>query len=505
MHITRAAICLGALLFLPALVQAQTTVSACQDTSPVVQPGPFTVTCGNKTDCGMADTLEVRGANAGDAGPAAVCLRVADDATLDLRRRTVSVDASAAAAAAASAPPASPAASVSMATLLREGLEGPGAAALVTALKRSTDARVSATLMMLDDRGHRSEASLRLETSALWTSGLLKLQAEKADCDGGCHVGARLSVSVPGLAAWSAATKADPNKLVLVINDVRMAGLAPVWKSAEDTLSFKLARLGDKADNVAAWTAVLEDLLSDESRFKVGLADEKSVVTTTPAAAPFKPWVRSRGAAMVGTLVVLAMLVGLWGRNNKWSWIRDDDYGVPKAVFDPQVEADQRPFSLGRSQMPFWTFAVTAAMLAIGMTTGDWLSVNETALMLLGLGVGTALGSIAAGTPKTIEDALKVYNAAAQGSQAQIDAKAALRSLVISRKNWFKDIWSDYGDSRAGVHRLQSLLATFGFGLAFVYLAYSHGTMATFSGTQLALLGISGSAYVGFKLAGKPV
>lgn len=205
---------------------------------------------------------------------------------------------------------------------------------------------------------------------------------------------------------------------------------------------------------------------------------------------------------MLGALAALVVLVGLGGRSNGWSWIRDGDYGIPDQVLDPPHLRGPRPFSLGRSQMLFWTVAVASASLAIGMATGDWLNINETALILLGLGVGTALGSIATGVPQPIADQLKAYNDGVAADK--VAAAQKLRELVTSKGNWFKDVWSDYGDARAGVHRLQSLLATLGFGVVFVHLAYRQGTMPAFTGMQLALLGISGTAYVGFKLAGKP-
>ena len=250
---------------------------------------------------------------------------------------------------------------------------------------------------------------------------------------------------------------------------------------------------------------LLPDLGSEGANFQVGLADEKAVIATAASPTRFDPWINNRLAAALATLGAMGLLSGLLLRRSNWSWIRDDRYGVPDTVFTDAgiAPVPAHPFSLGRSQMLFWTFAVAAATVAIGATTGAWMSINNTALVLLGLGVGTALGSIAAGVPQVVSDALKVYNTAAAGSQDRAIAATALRALLTSSGNWFKDVSSDYGDSRAGVHRLQSIIATLGFGAFFVYRAFSDGVMPTFTDTQLALLGISGSAYVGFKLAGQ--
>lgn len=493
-------VCLGLLVLAwSSTLRAETTQeSVCKPSSKPasLDAGGYTASCASKPDCTTADTLVITWPKSVQA-PAGICLRIGET-FVDLKLPALDN------AKAASEPAHS--ASFVLGNELHDALYGKDGKAIAEALKKGTDPRQDIAVVVTDKSGQSSQKTVRLDTTALWTAGLLKLRPKDALCESGpaCKVGDRLAITLPGLAAWATAVKADPGKLVLVINDVRMVGLTPVWRQANDVLMFRLQRLGDKADNLAAWALVLPDLTSEGTNFKVGLADEKVVVTSEVIGVSFTPWMANRMWAALSSLLITTVLAGLLLRRNHGLWIRDDNYGVPDQAFtDAGIAAPTlRPFSLGRSQMLFWTFAVTAATVAIGSTTGAWLSISNTALVLLGLGVGTALGSVAAGVPKAISDALNTYNMAPAGTPQRTSAATALCTLVTSTGNWFKDVSSEYGDARAGVHRLQSMIATLGFGAFFVWRAFSDGVMPTFTDTQLALLGISGSAYVGFKLAG---
>jgi hypothetical protein len=88
------------------------------------------------------------------------------------------------------------------------------------------------------------------------------------------------------------------------------------------------------------------------------------------------------------------------------------------------------------------------------------------------------------------------------------DAKlAAVAAIHNESRLWTQgglaDLLSDFENTGTGLHRLQSLLFTVFFGGWFLVYALQHGAMPTLPSTVLALMGISGSTYVGFKMAAR--
>jgi hypothetical protein len=71
-----------------------------------------------------------------------------------------------------------------------------------------------------------------------------------------------------------------------------------------------------------------------------------------------------------------------------------------------------------------WFFVILAAYLLIGMVTGDFSnSINSTALILLGIGAGTVVGSALIDVSKDTQNAAQTKGAivATQASLAQLD------------------------------------------------------------------------------------
>jgi hypothetical protein len=64
-------------------------------------------------------------------------------------------------------------------------------------------------------------------------------------------------------------------------------------------------------------------------------------------------------------------------------------------------------------------------------------------------------------------------------------------------EGWFKDVTTDLNGT--ALHRLQALCWTLVLGVVFAIGVYENLSMAEFSGTLLALMGISSAGYVGFK------
>jgi hypothetical protein len=134
-------------------------------------------------------------------------------------------------------------------------------------------------------------------------------------------------------------------------------------------------------------------------------------------------------------------------------------------------------YSLGRSQLFFWTVLFVAGYIYIWYRTDVLPDLTESMLVILGISIGTtAMG-------KVVENSTK--------GKAPIDAAA-------KSEGWFIDILSD--SSSINIQRFQSVLFNFVFGGIFLQRCISNHVLPEFDPNILLLMGISSSAYAGLKI-----
>ena len=383
---------------------------------------------------------------------------------------------------------------------------------LLSVLSAATDAKVPATVVTVEE-GSGSRASrvpLMLDVTALWVGGTLQPSITRAHCAGSrnCRMGDIVSLEVRHLAAWRKATKVDSGKLVLTTSGVRLAGPPTHYDEVTNTVGFRLSRNASKPESVLAWSDALAQAREGKGSLSVGLADDKGSVTSDRVQISMwtqelmQPW----QLGFVAALLVAAAGIYMAGKRYGWLWLRD---GCP--LGGDTALARQMKFSLARTQMFAWTLVIAFSFAFIGCFLGDWHSFNDTALMLLGLGAGTVLGSVVAESiPDSVTAEVQAYRVAvdannvaptASTQQALNSAQVALLNSIGS-KRWFSDVTSEDG-YRTGVHRLQSLVFTVLFMGFFLIRTVVDGAMPFLSSNELLLLGISGGTYVGFKLASR--
>jgi hypothetical protein len=190
-------------------------------------------------------------------------------------------------------------------------------------------------------------------------------------------------------------------------------------------------------------------------------------------------------------------------------------------------------FSLSKSQGALWFFVIVAAYLFIGIVTGDFSdSINSTALILLGIGAGTVVGSAVIDVSKNTPEALEAEAAQADEAKADVDdlqlrlkAKearskddpdpdnTASRADLLAQKerkhslhlkltgqseSFLRDILSDANG--VNFHRFQMAAWTFVLAIIFIKEVYENLAMPTFNTTLLGLLGLSAGTYLGMKI-----
>jgi hypothetical protein len=171
-----------------------------------------------------------------------------------------------------------------------------------------------------------------------------------------------------------------------------------------------------------------------------------------------------------GIVLVVLLLVGIFvlaAHPRTTAAFRDSE---------PEEDVSERPFSLARSQMAFWFFLVASSLLFIWLVTGDFNGVvSGSTLALFGISLATGVTAAAVDT----------------------------LSPTSTEKEWpkhstfFGDILSDGEGS--SFHRFQMLAWTLILGLIFVVGVCQTFRLPEFDTNLLALMGISGGLYAGFK------
>ena len=289
-------------------------------------------------------------------------------------------------------------------------------------------------------------------------------------------LGAQLTVVVDGLSD-SVARGLNPKSLVLFLGGRPIPDDTVELSTPSNELHYRLARTPGSRD---AWNAIMGSPGLAERVRKVAVSVGPKGGSVLPVAEAAKKdlgfhlvmynsWMARAGLVLIVLLTVAYIFV----------LARSD------AIRDPGTAAlpagQRRPYSLARVQIAIWFFLVVTAFLFIWVMTGDVDTITESALALIGLSTVTALGA-----------------AAIDANKAQTAAAAAAPQPPLVSKSFWNDVMTD--KDGMSFHRFQMLTWTVVLGFLFCIEVYRNLSMPTFNSTLLALQGISGGAYLGFKI-----
>jgi len=464
----------------PVIAQAQ-SVDHCPKVPDQTTKAPLSLACSGKSECSAADALTVISTSVAAPTIASMCLDFGDGWLEWLQAATSPL------------PPQAPM-SYPLAPLIARALADGRPANVRARLVRSPAGRLPMDVIILDTTGSTFREHLMFDTTSLWASGQLSLEVQTVDCSP-CRLDGILRMEIPSLANWRRATIGDLYKLQLVLNGARIPGLevTPNLTDGHGTVSFKLHRSSNQPANVTAWDTVLGDALSwRPSPITVALADDRNELARASGPVMFEVMPIGKRVAWAGGALTLLLLIGWWAdAKSGWTFLKDD-FGIPPGVF-PKGQRGPA-FSLGKTQMVLWTVIIIVGAVLVAVALDEFPAFNDTAVILLGIGTGTAVGA-AAVVPKVVTNAIANYNAspAANGP--------ALLQLTQSQGFW-QDITRDYGSTSPDLHRLQNIAFTIVLMVMFMSTALLHGVFPEFSSSWLTLMGVSGGAYVGFKAVG---
>lgn len=177
---------------------------------------------------------------------------------------------------------------------------------------------------------------------------------------------------------------------------------------------------------------------------------------------------------------------------NKSSMLRNELFNKDnfcKLADDKGIKNARPSFSLGRTQLAFWTVIIVSSFIAVTFCEGSLCNfkipeLNEVNLALLGIAAGTTLVG-------------KVIDSGQKDSQG-----AAISQQDYPSQGFLIDIISD--EKGVSIHRLQNVIWTLVVGFIYInYVACNECELPdenTITPQLLGLMGISTGAYLGLKL-----
>jgi hypothetical protein len=339
-----------------------------------------------------------------------------------------------------------------------------------------------------------------------------------------------ITVEVENLSDYLKQSGRDGKKFILYLDWRQLKGINSRLIEGTNKLQFDIKRTFDP-DTKAAWDALLSKPLTGDKNFtylvpvSVGYENENPILSDIkyPLLAISKTWFWISVAFFVFALGLFLWLV------KTSSLLRDPC---------PELPTQKRPYSLGCTQMAFWTFIVAVSYVFIWMVTSDRDALTESVLVLLGISAATALGAAVVGSSKSyaakselqdleLEKATLVTRLNELRSQiaastppnssdlkdqeaekiARLDlVEKEIQALTTAAtpqesKGFLKDILNDANG--ISLHRFQMAIWTVILFVIFLASVYNTMAMPQFSGTLLALMGISGGTYIGFKFPEK--
>jgi hypothetical protein len=295
----------------------------------------------------------------------------------------------------------------------------------------------------------------------------------------------------PGLLFKEAACRKKP--VILYLDGQATGNTIAVPASPQDSsLVFFLRQTNGVRE---FWNALLgrPDFEPRPVNVSVGVEGQPPLASDSALKLNVLPW-----KYVLGWMVVFIALAIIFYKSSRNSWMLRDQ------LLDPATPDQLGAYSLSKVQGAWWFFIILASYLLIGIVTGDTSnSINSTALILLGIGAGTVLGSAAIDASKLDQrkadlGTAKTALASAATDDAKNAAQAKIDALNGKSVGFLADILSD--GNGVNFHRFQLAAWTFVLSVIFITEVYVDLAMPTFNTTLMGLVGLSAGTYLGLKI-----
>lgn len=352
----------------------------------------------------------------------------------------------------------------------------------------------------------------------------------------------QLTLKVTNLPEWLKQPGNDLSQLILYVDGMALKSLKPALIE-DNKLLFDVRRTDENKD---VWTILLSRKRDNffYRNVPVTLGFENGVQVQSNVR--LKLTIINQTWLFIFVFIFVLALGLFWWLAIKSDIIRDTG---PQPQTRTVGKSNRKPYSLARTQMALWFFTIIISYVFIWIVTSDLSSLTSTVVGLMGISAATGLGATVVDSSKlsekknqkqvleekrdddqvevtqlqseiqlqeanipTLSSAdLREQEAALAAKRAELAAKEKMIGQVDTKINdldvsvkptaskyFLKDILSD--DNGVSFHRFQIFAWTIALIVIFVSQVYDTLAMPIFDATLLALMGISGATFIGFKL-----
>jgi len=357
-----------------------------------------------------------------------------------------------------------------------------------------------------------------------------KLSVKKVE--GMVELGSTITITVKNLKDFLEDGSKDASKFYLYLDWIKIDQInAMLVPSTSNELDGKLRftiKHGNSPESRSAWAALLGKPFFNGRIFTAPVKVSVGYDKETPIL--IEPTAPSNTLVIISPLNLFLFLFILVVVLIEFCWLAINT-GIIRDPF-PDIPTKQRPFSLGRSQMAFWFFLVASSYFFIWLITDNLNSLTGSVLALIGISSVTFLSAAALSSTKDTEayahrqklrkditgieatleeikkriiatpspsDSVDLKNQEMDNKIQKKQLEAELKTLTdsLQSEGFLKDLVSDANG--VSLHRFQIAIWTCVLGIIFVIYVLESMAMPEFDTTLLALMGISGGTYIGFK------
>jgi len=187
-------------------------------------------------------------------------------------------------------------------------------------------------------------------------------------------------------------------------------------------------------------------------------------------------------------IVLSGLMIWIAGESSMLRNAVFNDENFAKVAHKSKIKKPKAAFSLGRTQLAFWTVIVVSSFVYLLISQSVYPDINVPVMDTVSL----TLISIAAGTT-VVSKAIDISQSNNQGE--------AIPQQDYPSEGFFIDIISD--EAGVSIHRLQNVIWTVIVGGIYIGYVSGHTTLpddTVLTTNLLGLMGISTAAYLGLKL-----
>jgi len=261
------------------------------------------------------------------------------------------------------------------------------------------------------------------------------------------------------------------NNFYLVINDLHLTEVRSINPEKTNELIFTLPEMLED-DEFSEFYKLLNPSNLRFININIGIASDSAEVVYSENEFQLVYDTHKSARTIIGIIILMFILWITIKTINKKSKLGN--------MLKDSSNIKDKPYSLSRTQLAFWTLILLISIVYIWMRTSELIEITDTVLVLLGISLGTNIAGRLIDNSDIINPQIKKRH-----------------QNENSGKSFFINICSDR--SGLSIHRFQNVAFSLIIGIYFLFEVFTLNTIPDLNTNLLILMGISSGGYLTIK------